>query len=317
VSAIKCFNGHKQWFSGKITDGIAEKCFHHFYHIFYFFESFLIFFNLFWSFLIFVLSLSLSDVQWDNVIGEYYRLIHKYMRQPRTQSSRLRVSGDYLHRIDLLGLQTDQIGFNSAIDSIIILSSYTFKYVQIRSNTFKCAQISANTLTRGSGWSMIREWSSDFSIMRKPMFTTLHRNFGHSLLEIFIHFEQSNSGLATYVAVVKTSMMKIVCEKSSGWFWCENSGYTKQIFFVLAQSITETFRVSLVIVLMRLHNFIGFRSFHLQWVPHVLIVELREKRMEYTQAMLPFLYAVGRDGWYHLVTGDESWFYLDTSPRRM
>jgi hypothetical protein len=24
-----------------------------------------------------------------------------------------------------------------------------------------------------------------------------------------------------------------------------------------------------------------------------------------------------RDGWHHLVTGDESWFFFDASPRRM
>jgi hypothetical protein len=33
--------------------------------------------------------------------------------------------------------------------------------------------------------------------------------------------------------------------------------------------------------------------------------------------MLPFLYAAQRDGWHHLVTGYESWFFFDTSPRRM
>jgi hypothetical protein len=45
--------------------------------------------------------------------------------------------------------------------------------------------------------------------MREPMLTTLHRNFRHSLLKMLMHFEQSNSGLARYVVVVKTSMMKI------------------------------------------------------------------------------------------------------------
>jgi hypothetical protein len=33
--------------------------------------------------------------------------------------------------------------------------------------------------------------------------------------------------------------------------------------------------------------------------------------------MLPFSHAAERDGWYHLVTGHESWFFFDTSPRRM
>jgi hypothetical protein len=33
--------------------------------------------------------------------------------------------------------------------------------------------------------------------------------------------------------------------------------------------------------------------------------------------MLPFLHVAERDGWHHLVTGDESWFFFETSPRRM
>jgi hypothetical protein len=41
-------------------------------------------------------------------------------------------------------------------------------------------------------------------------------------------------------------------------------------------------------------------------VPYVLTVGLREKRMEYAQAMFPFLYAAEPDGWHHHVTGDES-----------
>jgi hypothetical protein len=33
--------------------------------------------------------------------------------------------------------------------------------------------------------------------------------------------------------------------------------------------------------------------------------------------MLPFFRAAKLDSWHHLVTGDESWFFLNTSPRRM
>jgi hypothetical protein len=33
--------------------------------------------------------------------------------------------------------------------------------------------------------------------------------------------------------------------------------------------------------------------------------------------MLPFLHAAERDGWHHLVTGDESWFFFNTFSRRM
>jgi hypothetical protein len=87
--------------------------------------------------------------------------------------------------------------------------------------------------------------------------------------------------------------------------------------FKSAWSIAETVRIGLTIVLWRLHDSIGFRLFHLHWVPYVLIVGLREKRIEYAQAMLPVLHVTKRDHWHHLVTSDESWFFLDTSPHRM
>jgi hypothetical protein len=45
--------------------------------------------------------------------------------------------------------------------------------------------------------------------------------------------------------------------------------------------------------------------------------DLRQKRKEHASAMLPFLYAVQRDGWHHIVSGDESWFFFNTWPRRI
>jgi hypothetical protein len=47
--------------------------------------------------------------------------------------------------------------------------------------------------------------------------------------------------------------------------------------FESAQSMAESLRIGLATVLRHLHNSIGFRSFHLHWVPHVLTVGLREK----------------------------------------
>jgi hypothetical protein len=67
---------------------------------------------------------------------------------------------------------------------------------------------------------------------------------------------------------------------------------------------------------MYLHDSVGFKSFYLHRVSHMLTDDLREKRKECARAMLPFLYSVERDGWHHLVTGNESWFFVDTSLRR-
>jgi hypothetical protein len=57
-----------------------------------------------------------------------------------------------------------------------------------------------------------------------------------------------------------------------------------------------------------LHLAIGFKSFHLRWVLHLLTGDSRQKRKEDARAVLPLLHAAQRDGWHHLVTGDEFWF---------
>jgi hypothetical protein len=62
-------------------------------------------------------------------------------------------------------------------------------------------------------------------------------------------------------------------------------------------------------VLLHLHDFVGFKSFHLHWVPHLLTHDLREKRKEYAKMMLLFLHAAERNDWHHFVTGNESWFF--------
>jgi hypothetical protein len=59
-------------------------------------------------------------------------------------------------------------------------------------------------------------------------------------------------------------------------------------------------------VLQHFHESIGFKSFHLHPVPHLLTAELREKRKEFAKAMFPFLSAAERDDWHHVMTDDES-----------
>jgi hypothetical protein len=87
--------------------------------------------------------------------------------------------------------------------------------------------------------------------------------------------------------------------------------------FKSACSKAERLPVGHVTVLEHLHVSIGFKSFHLRWVPHLLTNDLWQKRKEYTSAMLPFVYTAQSDGWHHLVTCDESWFFFNTSPHRM
>jgi hypothetical protein len=87
--------------------------------------------------------------------------------------------------------------------------------------------------------------------------------------------------------------------------------------FESARSMAERLWFDHATVLEDLHTSIGFKSFRLRWVLHLLIENLRQKRKEYAIAMLPFLHAAEPDGWHHLAIGDESAVLFDPSPRRM
>jgi hypothetical protein len=81
--------------------------------------------------------------------------------------------------------------------------------------------------------------------------------------------------------------------------------------FESARSIAERLCVSYPTVLEYLHTSIGFRSFHLHGMAHLLTDDFREKPNEYATAMSPFLHTAEHDSWHHLVTGDESWFFFN------
>jgi hypothetical protein len=76
--------------------------------------------------------------------------------------------------------------------------------------------------------------------------------------------------------------------------------------FEFAGSIAERLRVGHATGLEHLHVSIGFKSFHLRWMLHLLADDTCQKRKEHASAMLPFLCAAQGDDWHHLVTGDES-----------
>jgi hypothetical protein len=57
----------------------------------------------------------------------------------------------------------------------------------------------------------------------------------------------------------------------------------------------------------------GFELKHLKWVPHTLSEEQKRLRIEYAGELLDMLRAARHNSWNYFVTGDESWFYLETS----
>jgi hypothetical protein len=49
---------------------------------------------------------------------------------------------------------------------------------------------------------------------------------------------------------------------------------------------------------------------HLKWVPHHLTAAMMEQRVELSQKLLLTVRSVRHRGWTHVLTGDESWFWL-------
>jgi hypothetical protein len=87
--------------------------------------------------------------------------------------------------------------------------------------------------------------------------------------------------------------------------------------FESARSIAETLHISHSTALKHVQDDLHFQSFYLHWMRHLLTPELREQRCRFAREMILVLTAAVRDGWYRLVTGDESWLFLSYSPRRM
>jgi hypothetical protein len=70
-------------------------------------------------------------------------------------------------------------------------------------------------------------------------------------------------------------------------------------------------------VLHHLQEKLGLKSYCLRWVLHLLTDELRAKCKEFSSMMISYLEAVRKDSWGHFMTGDESWFFFLSGPRRM
>jgi hypothetical protein len=156
--------------------------------------------------------------------------------------------------------------------------------------------------------------------MESPL-TKLPSDLRHSLLSMRTNLELFDSGLVRFGSV-RFGRQDLHEEIGTGRppFDDVNAkilAILNKSPFESARSIAERLRASHATVLNHLHLSIGFKSFHLRWVPHLLTEDLCQKRKDDARAMLPLLHAVQRDGWHRLMTGDESWFFFDTSPHRM
>jgi hypothetical protein len=59
----------------------------------------------------------------------------------------------------------------------------------------------------------------------------------------------------------------------------------------------------------------NMKSRHFKWIPHFLNDDLRAKQLEGARQLLDVLQAQNRCHFRDLITGDETWVYLDMKPR--
>jgi AraC-like DNA-binding protein len=83
--------------------------------------------------------------------------------------------------------------------------------------------------------------------------------------------------------------------------------------FETVRSIAEEVGVSSATVHRRLTESLELQPRFLKWVPHLLTCDLKTKRVELARELLETLRSEEHTCFHRIITGDESWFYLDYS----
>jgi hypothetical protein len=84
--------------------------------------------------------------------------------------------------------------------------------------------------------------------------------------------------------------------------------------FASVRSLSQNLRIPKTTIWRRLTESLQLKSRHFKWVPYMLTEELRQKRVNGVRALLDTLEVQQRIGFHDIITGDESWFYLDVAP---
>jgi hypothetical protein len=81
--------------------------------------------------------------------------------------------------------------------------------------------------------------------------------------------------------------------------------------FHSAYSLAEILNVSHTTILNHLRDALGMKLFHLRWILHQLMEQLRITRIQKCQELLQLLEAMGASKFRNILTGNESWFTLE------
>jgi hypothetical protein len=81
--------------------------------------------------------------------------------------------------------------------------------------------------------------------------------------------------------------------------------------FASVRSLSQDAEIRKTTVWLRLTESVQFKSRHFKSAPHMVTDELREKRIEGARTLVNVLESQKRIGFRDIITGDESWIYLN------
>lgn len=87
--------------------------------------------------------------------------------------------------------------------------------------------------------------------------------------------------------------------------------------FSSIRSIAEELHESHSTIFDHITKTLGYKNRSLKWVPHELTCDMKEKRYKDSKLLLDYLMSESFNNFEFIITGDESWFYLDYSPRTL
>jgi histone-lysine N-methyltransferase SETMAR len=80
--------------------------------------------------------------------------------------------------------------------------------------------------------------------------------------------------------------------------------------FSSCKCLARHFRVAKATCLRILRDELGLQKFNLRWVPHTLNPAQKRNRVTFSRALLEVLHREQGNNFEHVITGDESWFFL-------
>lgn len=86
--------------------------------------------------------------------------------------------------------------------------------------------------------------------------------------------------------------------------------------FATLSMISEICDCSIATVYNHLTDILGYKNYTLRWVPYSLTCDLKNRRKNGAQQLKQTLLTESKTDYNHLITGDQSWFYLSYEPKR-